>query len=191
MNRRAIVYSLVVAAVTATLGCGPPWQVVKQAAPNPFLGKKAFGALPMDYTGMEIGGKTEAEYVADKDADSRQKWEGDKGAIAGNYVGQLIGKASEAGIQVTPGPGEFIVKPRTVFVEPGIYTAIYNKASQLRVNVQVTDAQGAVLDEFIVKSATAADFGNISSGQRLRKDAENVGRYSGMYLQSRVSPKKD
>jgi hypothetical protein len=69
------------------MGCAPRWTVISQATPNPFLGKKEFVVMPIDYTGLKIGEKSEEEYLSGKeekadakgkDSNTRSNLEGDK-----------------------------------------------------------------------------------------------------------------
>ena len=60
--------------------CGPSWTVVRQAAPNPFLGKTNFAVDAIHYDNLMIGKKSEAEYLGGKDPQQQASFVGDKQA---------------------------------------------------------------------------------------------------------------
>ena len=172
-------------------GCGPKWVVLTQAAPNPLAGQTKFGLMPVDYTGVIVGEKTEAEYLASKDEETRTSWVGDKGGIDTEFGKVLMEKATGAGINVVkatgPGDAPFMIRPKVEFIEPGIYTYVYNKASQVRMKVQITTPDGKVIDEIAIKHATPAGITNPAVGNRLRDDGEALGVITAGYLKFRVT----
>src|SRR5437763_17206830 len=81
MIRRTAVAVFRLFAAAASSGCSPPWQIVRQTTPDPFLGKTQFALLPVNFTGLRVGEKDEVSYLANKDDDSKRKWAGDKEGI--------------------------------------------------------------------------------------------------------------
>jgi hypothetical protein len=61
-------FALIVAPLFAFfgMGCAKPYMIVRQATPDPFVGKTDFVVLPIDYSDLHVGEKTEADYVAGK-----------------------------------------------------------------------------------------------------------------------------
>ncbi len=173
----------------ALAGCGPKWVVLTQAAPNPLAGQTKFGLMPVDYTGLIVGEKSEAEYLASKDEETRTSWVGDKGGIDTEFGKVLMEKASGAGINVVkatgPGDAPFMIRPKVEFIEPGIYTYVFNKASQVRMKIQITTPDGKVLDEIAIKHGTPASITNPAVGNRLRDDGEGLGAITAGYLKFR------
>ena len=193
MQRRHffVLAAALVAAPIALAGCGPKWIVLTQASPNPLQGQTKFGLMPVDYAGLIVGEKSEAEYLASKDEESRSSWAGDKGGIDTEFGKRLTEKATEAGISVVkatgPGDAPFMIRPKVEFIEPGIYTYVYNKASQVRMKIQITTPDGKVIDEIAIKHGTPASITNPAVGNRLRDDGESLGVIAAKYLQFRVT----
>jgi hypothetical protein len=190
-RRHFLVLAAALAAAPVLAGCGPRWIVLTQASPNPLLNQNKFGLMPVDYTGLIVGEKSEAEYLASKDEETRASWAGDKSGIDTEF-GKVLGeKAQGTGISVVkatgPGDAPFMIRPKVEFIEPGIYTYVFNKASQVRMKVQITTPDGKVIDEIAIKHGTPASITNPAVGNRLRDDGEALGAIMAQYLQFRVT----
>ena len=177
---------IVFAATLIFAGCGDPWVVVRQASPNPFIHHAAFGVEPMHYEGLTVGGDSEAAYLADKDAQARAGWEQDKAAIDTSL---------RAGIQeelrghplVAPGQDPFTLRPQVTFIEPGIYSGVFNKASRVELTLFIVDSHsGAVLDEIQFEASENATLTSPSIGQRLRGCGRHIGRLIAEYVARRT-----
>lgn len=190
-RRHFFVLAAALVAAPVFAGCGPRWVVLTQATPNPLLNQNKFGLMPIDYTGLVVGEKSEAEYLASKDEESRASWAGDKGGIDTEFGKVLMEKATGAGINVVkatgPGDAPFMIRPKVEFIEGGIYTYVYNKASLVRMKVQITTPDGKVIDEIAIKHGTPASITNPAIGNRLRDDGEGLGAITAQYLQVRVT----
>jgi hypothetical protein len=190
-RRHFFVLAAALVAAPVLAGCGPRWIVLTQASPNPLLNQNKFGLMPVDYTGLIVGEKSEAEYLASKDEETRASWAGDKAGIDTEFGKVLTEKATGAGINVVkatgPGDAPFMIRPKVEFIEGGIYTYVYNKASQVRMKVQITTPDGKVVDEIAIKHGTPASITNPAVGNRLRDDGEALGAIMAQYLQFRVS----
>lgn len=186
MTRRSAFAIALFMLAALIMGCGPPWQIVKQATPDPFMGKKSFVVLPVNFTGLRVGEKDEASYLAEKDQEARNNWAGDKEGINGEFIKSLQIQANKAGIQVTPSAApagaEFIIKPVVAWVEPGYYIGISAGSSRVNMTVQITTPDGAVLDEILLQHGTGGSIQNAAVGTRLRQDGEDIGHYLGRYL---------
>lgn len=192
MQRRHFFFlAAALAAGSALAGCGPRWIVLTQASPNPLLNQNKFGMMPVDYTGLIVGEKSEAEYLASKDEETRASWAGDKAAIDTEFNKVLTERAQASGITVVkatgPGDAPFMIRPKVEFIEGGIYTYVYNKPSQVRMKVQITTPDGKVIDEIAIKHGTPASITNPAVGNRLRDDGEALGAIMAQYLQFRVT----
>ncbi|APR84583.1 Hypothetical protein A7982_09932 [Minicystis rosea] len=181
------------------MGCAPTWHVVAQAAPDPFLNQRRFAVSPIDFSGLHVGGKTEAQYLSEKDAKQQASFIEDKAALNDKFLEELRASAHGAAIEVVPatGPSDapFIIRPSVTFVEPGFYVGVASGASQVEMTVRITTPDGRVLDEIALAHGTDSRSGfsvggislNPSSGGRLRKDGEALGNIVGAYLKTRVS----
>lgn len=190
-RRHFFLLAAAIAAAPVFIGCGPRWVVLTQASPNPLQGQNKFGLMPVDYTGLTVGEKSEAEYLASKDEETRGKWSGDKSGIDTEFGNVLASKATEAGINVVkatgPGDAPFMIRPKVEFIEPGIYTYVFNKASLVRMKVQITTPDGKVIDEIAIRHGTPASITNPAVGNRLRDDGEALGAITAGYLKLRVT----
>lgn len=197
--RHQILLSMCMLVFAALLiGCGSQWAVVTQASPNPFAGQRHFAVLPIDYTGLRVGEKFEAEYLSEKDADQQQSFIQDKVALNEEFAKALINASRDEGINVVPATGPaaapFMIRPHVDFVEPGTYVVVASAPSEVRMTLQITMPDGRVLDEILLKHSTDSRSGfsiggvslNPSSGGRLRKDGEGLGELVAEYLKSRA-----
>lgn len=172
------------------VACGPPYRVIKQAEPNPFVGAKQFVVMPIDYSGLHVGSKTAEEYENDKSDKQAASFEGDKEGMNNMFQTGLKEKAAKNGIGVDAAAGEvktFVIKPIVSFVEPGFYAYVASHPSKVTMNVKITDKDGKELDEILVEHQTAATMTNPSSGGRLRDDGEALGAYVAKYLEDRTA----
>ena len=166
--------------------CGPKWMVVRQAVPNPLVGKRQFSCQPVEFTGLRVGGGTEEEHLADKNQKQRSMWEADKEALAGNFIGRLIAEAAAKGIKVTQGAeAPFLIRPKVTFIEPGHF-GFWNIASRVEMSVTIARQDGTNIDEILLRHSTGAGISTASSGQRLRRDGTGLGVLTARYLEHRV-----
>jgi hypothetical protein len=150
-----------------------------------------------------VGETREVDYLSEKDGEKWTSWQADKTAINDIYTEKLIARAADSGIQVVratgPQDAPFVLRPHITFIEPGFYTAIVNKASEIRMTLKITDPNGLVLDEIIIHRTVASSGGIISSaisntmtsGGRLKQAGEGAGDVSGKYLKYRVEGNED
>src|SRR5688500_13650123 len=138
---------LVAAAALLASGCGPAWTVVRQANPNPFSAQKGYAVEPVTYNGLRVGKKSEQQYLSEKEQKKQYSWKADQAALSQSFAASL--GAAAKGLQVTAGapaaPGPFVVRTNVGFIEPGVFTMVFNLPSEVRMTIQVLDPQGAVL----------------------------------------------
>ena len=190
MNRRVMMVMGLLLTTLLLCGCGPSWQVVAQAVPNPMAGKNGFAELPVDYSGLRVGDKTESEWMSGKDTETQGSWDGDKKAMNEKFQSHLISRAGEDGIQVAPGPAQanFVVAAHITWVEPGVFTGFVNIPSEVEMTVRITTGDGKPIDEIMLKVKYEASMYNASSGERFRNCAEELGSITAEYLKTRVKP---
>jgi hypothetical protein len=191
-RRSSLALSLVALAMAALtcIGCGPPWTVMVEAVPNPFFGQGKFVVMPIDFTGLRVGSKSEAEYLSGKDPNQQQSFAEDKRGINDQFVGALVDRARANGIRVDlatgPQDGPFVIRPSVRFVEGGFYAFVTAESSKVEMNIRITTPDGRILDEFMVAHGTQATMGNPSSGGRLRDDGRGLGYLVASYIAHRV-----
>jgi len=199
MKRRLLMVWLIVAASTL-IGCGPPWHVVRQTTPDPFIGQKQFAVAPVEYPGLRIGRKDEGEYLSGKDAKQQASFADDKAGLNEKFAAALMAKAREAGLEVAPATGPasapFVIHAAVPFIEPGFYGGVVSQPSRVEMVVTITSPDGKVLDEIHIGHSTSPSSGvaiggvsipsHPASGDRLRKDGEGLGEIVAKYLKLRA-----
>ncbi len=200
MDRRAFMGLGAAVAGSALVGCAPPWHVVLIATPDPFLGQRKFGVLPIEYAGLMIGRKPEPVYLSEKDPKQQASFQDDKAALNANFLEHLTGRARESGVEIVPATGPdsapFIIKPHVDFIEPGFYAAVAAMSSEVHMRVRILGQGGQPLDEIELIHRTSPNSGvsiggiaipkDPSSGGRLRSDGAGLGELVGRYILSRV-----
>lgn len=175
-------------ALAAASGCSPPWNVVKQANPNPLAGQKALVVEPLHFESMKVGKKTEAEYLAEKDGKQQESWKADLASMTQLFTDNLAKQTK--GIQITAGSaGPLVIRPVVTMIEVGNFNGVFNIPTEVMVTMQIVDDKGAVLDDINFKVVVAADLYRPSVGQRLRIAAEQAAARAASYLQARASGK--
>jgi hypothetical protein len=193
MTRSLLQAVLAVALFCVLPGCHPPWQVVRQIVPNPMLGQRDFVVMPIDFAGVQVGAGSEASYLADKDAESRQSWAADKAMMNRVFASALRGHAQEDGIRVMP-PSQaapFVIHAKVLFIEPGFYTYLVNHASEVQMFITISAADGTIMDELTMAHGTPATMTSAAISHRLEEDAAALGSYAARYLATRVTGVED
>ena len=194
MHRRILLAVTVALFSLALIGCGPPWVVVMQTTPDPFVNQSKFSVLPIDFTGLEIGEKPEGLYLSEKTPEQRESFLADKAGMNEEFTKALIGKAREFGLDVVlatgPNDAPFQIRASVAWIEPGFFTGFVNAPSQVRMKLRLMTPDGRVLDEIGMNHHTDASLFAAASGSRLRKDGEGLGAWSARYLGERVHPEK-
>ncbi len=179
MARYALTSLGIVLAGAFVLGCGTTWSVVRQASPDPMVGQGKFGILPIDYSQVRVGDKSEAGYLAATDERERSGFAEGKATLEETFRRTLRTAAGKRGVVVVAadGPGEapFLIRPSVAFLQPG------SGASRVEMDVKIVGADGEVVDEIQLSHSSDAQ-----SGGRLRVDGQALGTLVADYVQSRV-----
>ncbi|MGK3959580.1 hypothetical protein WMF38_41870 [Sorangium sp. So ce118] len=190
MHRRHALWILMLCLAPLLAACGHPWKTIRQAAPNPFYGKGRFGVVPVTFIALQVGDKSEAEWMSEKDAEQQQSWQEDKAAINEQFTTALMAEAaSEDAIVVkatTAADAPFFIRSNVTFYEPGVFTGVFNMDTIVKVTVQITDPAGMVLDEVLFEAKSPASLLNPSTGGRARDAASQLGKLAAMYISHRI-----
>jgi hypothetical protein len=166
-------------------GCrGPGYRIIKQAPATDLAGKTTFAIAPVDYSQGDVAGLTEAEYSASQDENGKHQWADVKSGIDQDFSEAVASKGGgltfvKAGVQAA-----LLVKPIVRSLKPGSFMG----TSHLRLAVQITTPDGAILDEIELANGTHGNIYNPTDEKRLRNDAETIGENVGRYLSSRAKP---
>jgi hypothetical protein len=192
MNRRSLLAVGLASLALLATGCRNSWRVVAEAHPDPFIGQRNFGLVPIDYTNLHVGTKSEAQYLSEKAPENQQSFQIDKEALNEEFARSLIDIVRDDGINIVlasgPGDAPFTIRPFVTSIEPGFYAYIANKPSYVEMALRITTPDGAILDEILLEHSTPATLTNPSSGGRLRADGSGLGKTVARYLLTRVKP---
>jgi hypothetical protein len=183
MRLARLTWLLPLLALAGASGCGPI--IVQQRVPPPLASYRSFIVEPMHFEQLAVGNKSEADYLAGKKPESIQSWEGDKQAIAQEFLSGMMSHAGalQIGPAVTqPGPGTLIVRPFCQFIEPGHYNGFVNLNTEVRVMAQILDPSGQLLDQVDLAQVSVARIDNPSSGGRMREAAAGLGHRAAGHL---------
>ncbi len=184
MNR-ALLFAVSVCLAFASIACGPPWKVVVQANPSPMTATNKFFVDAVSFDKLSIGGTDEASWQSSKDAQAQASWQGDKQAMATEFSAAL--DEEREGVQRAGAPpGDFEVKPHVTWIEPGFNAVVASQPTQVKMDVQIVDAKGTLIDEFTMNAVIAASISNEALGTRLREAARYLGRITAKYMKKRL-----
>jgi hypothetical protein len=192
MSQRTLFKLFVATTTLLSVACSSSQDVLQSAEPNPFTCRSAFVVLPIDYSGLRVGEKSEGEYLAAKRDEKRERWEGDKLAIERAFQRELLAYGAEHGIRVDLAPvatdsHRFVIRPSVHFVEPGFFGGPAMHASEVRMVVDITTPDGRTLDRIVLGNETMGSVAHASVRQRFERDGEELGEATAEYLRGRVA----
>ncbi|MEP7121629.1 MAG: hypothetical protein ABJE95_11990 [Byssovorax sp.] len=193
-------------------GCSPPWVVVMQTTPDPFVNAPRFSVLPTDFTGLQITtemfanlndeSEPEAVFLSKKTVEEQHYFAANKAAINEEFVKQLVMLTHNADIDVVLGTGPadapFQIHPSIKRIRHGI-DGMLGYQTEVRMTLRITTPDGRVLDEIAMTHgslysgdghAMAFVRGANPSESRLRGDGKWLANYATRYLKTRVHPDK-
>lgn len=181
--RRTTSATLLLVTSSLLASCGDPWRVRSLAEPNPLVGQSRFTYEGTSYQDVIVGKDSEAAHLADKSDEQRVKWDEDKDSIA-DYFRRGVEQTSKAEISSTE--EDYLIKAHVESMEPGIYTAFFNRPAALTIGVSIVDRQGYVVDEVEVNGSAGSTAFNPTATQRFRESARQAGRAFGKFLNTRI-----
>jgi hypothetical protein len=177
--------------MTTIVGCGVPWQVVKQSGPPSALKGASAIAVSFDYTGMIVGGmggdKPEAQWVAEKsaeDANYQQTWTDLKSKWE---LAVTEGLAASSGVPVTRGTGTPVgseaadVTIQLNNLQVGKYIVVGAKASAVQVT-HTWSRGGQVVDEITTKTSVTPSMTQPSIFQHVAVMGKTTGKLGGKFF---------
>jgi hypothetical protein len=160
-----------------------------RADPNdPLFQARQFAVEPLTFANLMVGDKPEQVYLQGKDQKQRDSFEQDKAEAARLFFQHFQNLLTPAGIQVgPPGPGApFTIRVNVEFFEPGSYTFFVNIPTELRMTLQVFNAQGQPVGQTPLVARVPATMSNPASGTRFRQAGEGLGDAAGHYILRRT-----
>jgi hypothetical protein len=130
-----------------------------------------------------VGGKTDAEYFADKKPEQQMKFQEDKAAFAALFRTELMNRRGDVvGPPPASGDNTFVMRPHFVFWEPGYDVWVSSRAAEATLVIDVLDPTGQnILDEI----RTTVRLGGMASGSKMRTAGEILADYTARYLKDR------
>ena len=165
-------------------GCASPykWTVRHEAAPDPFVGQRAFTVAPTDLTDLRVGEKSESDYLSAKTADQQASWAADKRTLDAEFRAILATDAADGGILTTGESALFVLHPKIYAIEPGYYVGVAAGPCVVKMALVVSGADGKTIDEIDVDTnATAFD-----THTRMSRAGIWLGKSVARYLKART-----
>jgi len=191
MFRRTIATLFVATSAFAITACGASYDVVQRAEPNPFSCRTSFTVMPISYEGLQVGKKTEDDYLFTKSEKTKAAWQADKHVIDREFSRTLVKNAAETGIHVdvwrpVVPSSHYVIQPKVYFVEPGFFAGPAMHASEVMMTVVITTREGLVLDEVELDAKTMGSIAHPTTRSRFESDGEKLAEALAEYLETRV-----
>lgn len=178
----ALAFVLLGAAAPALAGCAP-YTVVQQSGPPSALQGAAQVAVSFDWSQVQVLGKTEAAYLAEKSAEEQQDFQ---------VIKQETDAAILQGLQERAGPGvSFTVAAadpaapavvvQYVAVQTGIYTHVFNLPSKIQTRF-LWSRDGKVTDVIDTRAMVSAGITTPSDHQRMGMAGRLIGKAAGKFF---------
>ena len=187
LTRRTFTSLSLAALLTVSCGNLYPFTVLKQAAPNPLAGQKKLGIAPISLDQLTVDGGDPATY---RPGGTHHDFTKRFSAAYEKELGDLLTQSKIEPVVGAPSPAAPLwIRPRLLFIEAGMTLgAIYNEASEAKMEVDIIRPDGTVLDTISMKHATRNERDNIQAGEGLKKDGEDLAAQTVMYIYTRVNP---
>lgn len=165
-------------------GCKPYAVLKTSGPPSALVGKQSFEVVA-DFSAVQMGRKTEAQYLEEKDDEARASWQGDKEGMLGEFV---MGLQAGTGGTRTIGPaaaadGQGVdVVVHWDYIEVGAYTVVVNLDTRVNARVEFF-VDGVSMDEIQVSATVESTMTTAAAGQRVRMAGRRIGQIAARYLQ--------
>ena len=164
-------------------GCGRPYNMEAQAAPNPFTRPGCRVMLePIHTDRLLVGSMPEPMYLAQKRDSSADSYMVDKQESEGLFRQRI---ADDHPTLFAPGnspDNTFIIRPMWTHWEPGTVVGWGPHPSVADFLVEVLTSSGQMLDRFDFQTAVSASIYNPSSGGRMRSALKKAGAVVSRYI---------
>jgi len=178
---------LVPLAIALLCACSPRVTVVKPT--NRIHTDTKFLVEPLHFEGSKIDGVPEAQWLAGKPEDQRKLWEESRAGMIAAYAERVHGDAALRVVDEGPlGPNTFALRANVETIEAGFFQGVgVVKETEVRLDVQIVDDQGAIVHEFRLRSVVPAGATNPSIGGRVRSAATDLAANTAKYLTSHAN----
>lgn len=144
-------------------GCGgASWTIVKRPNPSPVRAATTFTVRPIDFSGVSVDGKPEAEWRAARPPEKGKSWDEDKAVANQNYLNAIA---------AAPKHGRTFVASGGPPDAPVIVLRVGNvHSANFQLTMQITAPSGDVLEEATM-TLKSRGFG---IGDQLRSGGEKM-----------------
>lgn len=182
--RRLALAFVLLGASAPTLSACQPYTVVQQSGPPSALRGVQQIAIRFDWSQVRVLGKTEAEYLSEKDAEEQAdfqiiKQETDTAILEG--LRGVVG-ASVVFSQAAPtDPAQPVVVVQYADVQTGIYTPVYSTPSKVLARF-MWSRDGKVTDVIDTDASVGASLTTPSDHQRMGMVGKALGKNAGKFF---------
>lgn len=181
----ALPFSLLAASV-ALAGCaaGPNMTVRVQAAQNPLAPTTTFTVerASLDPS-FQVVAQSESAWLADKSAETRASWNGDKSLMSEKFVESFMHEKGALAAQPSPGHAAFTVRARYLDYTPKQWGFMQQRNGALSAEVEIVDAAGHTVDAI---RFYANECGGYTATQSAEECAEKIGGAAAKYVKKRA-----
>lgn len=178
--------ALAVALLTATAAgtaCAP-YAIVQQSGPPSALQGVSQVAVRFDWSKVSVLGKTEQEYLSEKNAEEQAdfakiKLETDAAILQGLQDNGGGAQFSAAGPDLDPNAPQVVVQYG--YVQTGIFTPVYSLPSKVTTRF-AWSRDGKVTDVIETNATIGASLTTPSDHQRMEMAGRNLGRAAGKFF---------
>jgi hypothetical protein len=175
---------VVLGAVTPTLAGCAPYKVVQQSGPPSALQGVQQVAVSFDWSQVQVAGKPEAAYLAEKSAEEQQdfqtiKQETDAAVLEGMKDKGGPGVTFTVGAAADPAAPSVVVQ--YMAVTTGIYTHVFNVPTKVQTRFQWS-RDGKVTDIIETRAMVSAGITTPSDHQRMGMAGGMIGKAAGRFL---------
>ena len=164
-------------------GCGRPYNMEAQAAPNPFTRPGCRAVVePIHTDRMLVGSMPEPMYIAQKKDSSADSYMVDKQESDALFHQQIINEHPTLFAPGNSPDNTFIIRTSWTHWEPGTVAGFGPHPSVADFFVEVLTSTGQPLDRFDFQTQVNASLFNPSSGGRMRSALKKAGSIVAGYI---------
>lgn len=181
VSRIAPLFALLV--VLGSVGCGPPWRVIRASGPPSALHGMTALAVTFDYSALMMGGMFEAQWLATQPPDDQSSYLAVRASMEEHFLMELSAQLAREGIAVRRATGaeshQLIV--RYTRIEMGFYRFMVSMDSTLDSRF-VYGTGGAETDEIDIHLTRTANMRNASIAERMDWCASRAAQLAAEYV---------
>jgi hypothetical protein len=170
-----------------SVGCGPPWRVIKQSGPPSALADIQSLGVKFDYSRISLGGKSEQQFLASKSEEERAKFQEVKSTMDNAFLIGLRSRLPDLLVRQDTGQEDATLTVRYTMLEQGKYAVVFAMDTELAAHLAFA-RNGAVTDEIAVDTAVDATVTQPAILQRVKIAAERLADLGAQYVRQARSP---